>query len=210
MPNPTIISAAPRYNIQFLRNSSWDQRVTVDFGNGNETGRMYSYGFAIQLYNNDISKGLKGIEFPNGEITFDIKMKVDRSLVGSSALEDVTKESNLKLWNYNINLQEDLGKIPGRTMVFSGIPHSRFCYSIPYGRGSQAKMNSVYDSGDIVITQADESTLKITIKDYNLMVYIRYITELIVQNLMLFNIIKMLDALALMSSKYLYQIMMIL
>ena len=166
VPNPTIISAAPRYNIQFLRNSSWDQRVTVDFGNGNETGRMYSYGFAIQLYNNDISKGLKGIEFPNGEITFDIKMKVDRSLVGSSALEDVTKESNLKLWNYNINLQEDLGKIPGRTMVFSGIPHSRFCYSIPYGRGSQAKMNSVYDSGDIVITQADESTLKITIKDY--------------------------------------------
>ena len=166
IPEETIVSAAPKYNIVFLRNGSWDQRVTVNFGNGDETGRMYSYGFVLQLYNEDISKGLKGIEFPQGDITFDIKMKLERTLTGQMQSEDVTETSNLKLWNYNINVMEDFGKIPGRTMVFSGIPHSRFCYSIPYGRGSQAKMNSVYDSGDIVITQADESTLKITIKDY--------------------------------------------
>ena len=166
IPEETIVSAAPKYNIVFLRNGSWDQRVTVNFGNGDETGRMYSYGFVLQLYNEDISKGLKGIEFPQGDITFDVKMKLERTLTGQMQSEDVTETSNLKLWNYNINVMEDFGKIPGRTMVFSGIPHSRFCYSIPYGRGSQAKMNSVYDSGDIVITQADESTLKITIKDY--------------------------------------------
>ena len=59
IPEKTIISAAPRYNIQLVRNTSWDQRVTVDFGNGNETGRMYSYGFTIQLYNDNVSKGLK-------------------------------------------------------------------------------------------------------------------------------------------------------
>ena len=166
IPEETIVSAAPKYNIVFLRNGSWDQRVTVNFGNGDETGRMYSYGFVLQLYNEDISKGLKGIEFPQGDITFDVKMKLERTLTGQMQSEDVTETSNLKLWNYNINVMEDFGKIPGRTMVFSGIPHSRFCYNIPYGRGSQERMNSVYDSGDIVINQTDASTLKITVRDY--------------------------------------------
>ena len=170
IPEKTIISAAPKYNIQLVKNGYWDQRVTVDFGNGNETGRMYSYGFTVQLRNENASKGLKGIEFPKGNITFDIKLKMEKSGLGSTEVLDITNESNIKLWNYNINIQGTTGKIPGRTMIFSGIDHSRFCYDIPRGRTStismQTSKNGVFDSGDLEMTQIDESTIKVTVKDY--------------------------------------------
>ena len=170
IPEKTIISAAPKYNIQLVKNGYWDQRVTVDSGNGNETGRMYSYGFTVQLRNENASKGLKGIEFPKGNITFDIKLKMEKSGLGSTEVLDITNESNIKLWNYNINIQGTTGKIPGRTMIFSGIDHSRFCYDIPRGRTStismQTSKNGVFDSGDLEMTQIDESTIKVTVKDY--------------------------------------------
>ena len=127
IPEKTIVSSAPKYNIQLVKNTYWDQRVTVDFGNGDETGRMYSYGFAIQLRNESASKGLKGIEFPKGDITFVIKLKMEKSGLGSTEVLDITNESDIRLWNYNVNIQGTTGKIPGRTMVFSGIDHSRFC-----------------------------------------------------------------------------------
>ena len=170
IPEKTIISAAPRYNIQLVRNTSWDQRVTVDFGNGNETGRMYSYGFTIQLYNDNVSKGLKGIEFPKDDITFDIKLKMEKSNNNSTQVEDITNDSDIRLWNYKVNLQDNEGKIPGRQMLFNGIPHSGFCYWIPYGTGTieqmQNDMNRVYDSGDISMTQIDSSTLRVVINGY--------------------------------------------
>ena len=170
MPDKVLVSAAPKYNIQLVRNTYWDQRVTVDFGNGDETGRMYSYGFTIQLRNESASKGLKGIEFPNGDITFDIKLKMEKSDLGSSVTEDITDKSDIKLWNYNINISSNVGKIPNRTMVFSGIIHSRFCYDIPYGKSDANNMekykNRVFDSGNIIMNQKDSETIEVTIRDY--------------------------------------------
>ena len=170
MADKVIVSAAPKYNIQLVRNTYWDQRVTVDFGNGDETGRMYSYGFTIQLRNESASKGLKGIEFPKGDITFDIKLKMEKSDLGSSVTEDITDKSDIKLWNYNINISSNVGKIPNRTMVFSGITHSRFCYDIPYGKLSTTSMqtnkNGVYDSGNLEMIQTDPYTIKVTVSDY--------------------------------------------
>ena len=53
--------------------------MTVDYGEGDTLGRMYGYGILLQLYNENSSKGLKGIEYPTGEITFDIDMKLERT-----------------------------------------------------------------------------------------------------------------------------------
>ena len=47
---------------------------------------MYGYSFIVQLYNNDKEKGMKGIEFPKGDITFDIDLKFERSNVSGSGL----------------------------------------------------------------------------------------------------------------------------
>ena len=47
--------------------------------------------FILQLYNTSSSKGLKGLEFPKGDITFDIKLKMERSDLGSGNVEDITQ-----------------------------------------------------------------------------------------------------------------------
>ena len=164
------VSAMPRYNIKLVNNSYWNQRVEVDFGEGNEIGRMYGYGFVIQLYNTSPSKGLKGIEFPQGDINFDIKLKMERSDFGSSKLEDITTGSDVKLWNYQVNNGSNNGNIPNRTMLFSGITHSRFNYDIPFGKSTTQAMelngNRVFDSGSLTMNQISKDTINVTVKDY--------------------------------------------
>lgn len=39
---------------------------------------MYGYSITLQLYNDNIDKGMKGIEIPTGDITFDIDLKVTK------------------------------------------------------------------------------------------------------------------------------------
>lgn len=76
-------------------------KTTVDYGKGATVGRMYGYGFSIQLYNDNESKGIKGMEYPKGEISFDIDLKLERSKFGSSELENITAECTPILWQYN-------------------------------------------------------------------------------------------------------------
>ena len=78
---------------------------------------MYSYGFTIQLYNDNVSKGLKGIEFPKDDITFDIKLKMEKSNNNSTQVEDITNDSDIRLWNYKVNLQDNEGKNTRKTNV---------------------------------------------------------------------------------------------
>ena len=104
MAGETItVSAAGKYNIQLHRNAELLNKTTVDYGKGDTSGRMYGYGFTVQLYNDDESKGLKGLEYPEGEISFDIDLKLERSKLGSSELEDITDECTPILWNYIVN-----------------------------------------------------------------------------------------------------------
>mgnify|MGYP006992176353 CR=1 FL=1 len=80
----------PKYNIVFRGNTYWNQRVTVDFGNGEETGRMYGYQILAQLYNTNSSKELRGIEFPKGDITGKIKILLERTNKDTKVTEDIT------------------------------------------------------------------------------------------------------------------------
>ena len=74
-----IVSATARYNIELKYNNHIATKTTVDYGNGDTKGRMYGYGFTVQLYNNNIEKGLKGLEYPEGKIIFDIDLKLERT-----------------------------------------------------------------------------------------------------------------------------------
>lgn len=110
-----IVSAKGKYNIQLHRNEELATKTTVDYGEGNTEGRMYGYTFAIQLYNDNESKGLKGMEYPKGELSFDIDLKLERSIFGSDKLEDITAECTPILWQYNVNDWDNLnGNIEGR------------------------------------------------------------------------------------------------
>ena len=145
------VSAAPNYNIKILQNKDLQKKMTINYGAGNKIGRMYGYGIILQLYNTDASKGLKGIEYPKGEIKFDINLKLLRSNLGSEELEDITEKSMPILWNYKINNSQKIGNIYERTMYFGNNYHMRLS-NAPLGKKSN-RIYSVLDSGNINMIQ---------------------------------------------------------
>ena len=183
VPDEVTVSAAPKYNIVFRGNTYWNQRVTVDFGNGEETGRMYGYQILAQLYNTNSSKELRGIEFPKGDITGKIKILLERTNKDTKVTEDITDSADIRLYNYKVNNGSDLyGMIPNRPMAFSSIYHSRFGYNIPSGSGTiQQIINSsknVYNSGSILMNQISSTELDYTLSNYKFCGYYpRYAAE---------------------------------
>lgn len=170
------VSATGKYNVQlddYTGNLS--NKTTVDYGQGEKSGRMYAYGFTMQLYNEDESKGLKGLEYPQGEISFDIDLKLERSQLGSDELEDITDEATPILWNYRINnwSARDLsGNYEGRDMFYGNNSYSIYDNNLPLGLyledSSQYKPSdySTYNSGDINIIQ-EANILHVTVSNYS-------------------------------------------
>ena len=167
------VSAVGKYNIQLNRNTNLENKTTVNYGEEDTSGRMYGYGFAVQLYNESKDKGLKGIEYPKGEISFDIDLKLERNKLGSSELEDITDECTPILWQYRLNdwISNNEGLIEGRSMYATN-GYNRYCTGLPLGTyredSSQYEVSdySTYNSGNINIVQEKEK-LKIIIKDYD-------------------------------------------
>ena len=163
-----IVSAKGKYNIKLNRNVQLADKTTVDYGEGNTSGRMYGYSFELQIYNENESKELKGIEYPNGDITFDIDLKLERSRFGSNELEDITDEATPILWNYRVNDWTSTnieGNIPGRNM-HTGNGYFLYNLQVPLGKFREAEY-STYNSGHIKITQ-EGSSLKVVVSDYKL------------------------------------------
>ena len=159
-----IVSAKGKYNIQLHRNEELATKTTVDYGEGNTEGRMYGYTFAIQLYNDNESKGLKGVEYPKGELSFDIDLKLERSIFGSDELEDITAECTPILWQYNVNDWDNVnGNIEGRKF-FKESTYFKYDNDLPLGEFVNQDY-STYNSGNINISQ-DDSKLKVTINGY--------------------------------------------
>ena len=141
-------------------------KSTVDYGESEKEGRMYGYTFAVQLYNENESKGLKGIEYPKGEISFDINLKLERSKFESEELEDITNECTPILWQYGVHdWDTDYGNIPNRKYLNYS---SKYIYDLnrPLGKFKNANY-STYNSGDIKIEQGD-SKLKIKVNNYQI------------------------------------------
>ena len=164
IPGNITTSAAPKYNVRISQNYNLQNKVTVDYGEGDTLGRMYGYGLLIQLYNDNSSKGLKGIEYPKGDITFDIDMQLVRTLFESTATEDITSECTPVLWNYKVNNLSSNGVIEGRTMYF-GNHYNRYHNGMPLGVIHKERRYSVYNSGNYAMTQ-NGSKLSVTVSDY--------------------------------------------
>ncbi len=114
---PVTVTAAPKYNIKIDGEHSY--RDTFDFSTGNDaavnkdkgqvTGRIMKMGITIQLYNDNASKGLKGIELPSGPIEFDLELSskygINAPTEGHQVGEEVptTSEYMPLLWSYGGN-----------------------------------------------------------------------------------------------------------
>ena len=159
------VSSAPSYNIKLNRNSYCSKRLTVDYDSQEITGRIYGYSFIVQLYNKDKEKGMKGIEFPKGDITFDIDLKFERSNVSGSDLEDITNNCTPLLWNYKVNNSGGKGIITDRAMSWTNADEGYNLRGAPYGVPKSDRNNSIYNSGNVTMKQ-NGSKITVTLKDY--------------------------------------------
>lgn len=173
--DPIKVTSKAGYNIKLVRSDFLRTKVTVDFGEGEQTGRMYGYGIILQLYGTDTEKGMRGLEYPTGDITFDINTKLEavETIEGKKVTTDITDLATPVLWNYRINANKnantkqnpDYGNIENRNMYF-GKSESGYCIHLtPYGKILTDRKNSIYNSGNILMEQ-EGSTIKTTINNY--------------------------------------------
>ncbi|MCI8444643.1 MAG: Cna B-type domain-containing protein [Clostridia bacterium] len=167
----TKITNTAGYNLQLRRNEKLSKKTTLDYGKGNLEGRMYGYTLSLQLYNAETEKGLKGIEYPKGPITFDIDTKLEK--VKNGITTNITSEATPILWNYRINengeygdldKNPDYGNIADRNMYFGNSTGINLSLT-PYGRKLITRGNSIYDSGEVEMIQ-NGSTIHTIVDDY--------------------------------------------
>ena len=164
---PVKVSSTGKYNVKLI-NAKSGSRTTVDYGEGEIRGRMYPvYGFAIQLYNESTEKGLKGIEYPKGEISFDIDLTLERALSGSDEREDITAEATPVLWNYRVNndYKNSAGEIDGRDMYIGDYTQAQI-EGQPKGIDNGDRSWSTYNSGNIKMVQ-EGNKLHVTVNNYD-------------------------------------------
>ena len=169
----TIVSAAPKYNIVLKKNWQCNELAYFNLENGtmnrkkeNNTikGRLFGYGIGLQLLNTSADKKLKGIEIPQGEITFDITTSY--TLYGNGVAD--TSAYQTYLWDYSENRSTTKKGYLGRMMKKSDDAwiKSAMPWDMPGNEGS-GKQNC-YNGGRIKIT-ADENInylYHVSLKDY--------------------------------------------
>lgn len=168
------VSAAPAYNIEVTKNPLNRDTYMEDPNNpGTELyGKVFGYGIVLSLNNTSSEdKGLKGTEYPTGDITFDLDLGLSR--YGSSNEDDNGDLTDIVcplLYQYCVDGEEDnLAYNDGREF-FSFYGGSNYNYPYAnrdyYTESDELDIsNSVYKSGKYSIVQ-DGDCLHVTLKDY--------------------------------------------
>ncbi len=163
------VSAAARYNMVLKRNNDASYSSYFDFGKGTESteadggtyGRILSYGITLQLFNETnvtngkeevdgavlAEKGMRGIELPVGDITFDL------SLSGSD--KKSKDDYSAILWDYALSMENTKTGQWRRNMLWNNASSTTFPKGAAvYSKGSRS--NSAYDSGTWNVVAAGE------------------------------------------------------
>ena len=161
------VSAAPNYNVRIDRNTSLANKTSVDYGSGSTLGRMYGYGIYLELYNQSADKRLKGIEYPKGDITFDVNLKLERSGFETNELEEITDKCTPILWNYGINNWPANPLISGRNMWTNGNILCMYQTNFPLGVPRTDRTYTVKNSGKWKMAQNGRK-IAVTVSNYEL------------------------------------------
>ena len=156
------VSAEEKLNIQLVNNKYLARKVTLDYGEGEKTGRLYGYVAIAQLYGDTTQKGLKGCMYPTEKISFDINLEMKRTKEGSNQTEDITNECTPILWNYKVNHADPL--IQGREMYFGN--DSQNYNQVPCGVITSNRRKSVYNSGNVSMVQ-NGGKINVNIENYD-------------------------------------------
>lgn len=180
VPKAVTVSAKPRFDIgtsqgwEASRNEEYVNFDTGDVslsdkGTGYDRVRIYGDAFTVALRNTSADKGLKGLELPQGDITFDLKTTAMLDGV------DMTNDSTWggMLWDYYENNYSSpyRGKL-NRIMQFGNTTTSP-CWGagVPTNNFHAINGNLIsgcYDGGTWTATKdaTDPSIYHITISDY--------------------------------------------
>ena len=171
------VTAAPRYNLRLSHNTADDPLGYFNFSNGTisddqvsgaEYGRLEGYAMGIYLHNTQVSKGLRGIEIPTGDITFDINLSA--ILTDSSGSRDVTNEAAFApvLWDYTEHANKDINRRGhlNRKMAHHNVNLSFGQHLMPGNKGTTD--HYCYDGGKLSLEQdaTSPNIYHVTIKDY--------------------------------------------
>lgn len=176
--NEVVVSAAPKYDLQISRNANCNILGYYNFTDGTVSsnpvsdddvyGRLQGYGIALSLRNDTSAKGLKGIEIPQGTITFDLRM------AEVCDGEDVSDDPDYDpyLWDYKMNSASSVSTkgTLGRTMAPLGQESSAgtsWQTNLPYNNRGSA-LYCCYDGGTMAVTQDlfDDNLLHVTLTGY--------------------------------------------
>ena len=177
------VSATPKYNVQIGGASAY--KGTFDFNTGNSTaqgydggygigsvvGRVIRIGLTLQLYNDNASKGFKGIELPNGSpITFDIslgssyRINTPNSGYTQGQVVSVTDAYMPRLWSCDGNAWTGYGATNSDGRVLNDDRGCADQYA-PWNQGGD--MYSCYRGGSWIATQ-EGSTVHVTVSGYQI------------------------------------------
>ncbi len=185
------VSAAPKYSILINQAFATEAKQNFDFSPtssdfnqttgaakalnqdvGVRSGRIFTYGVTLALYNDSKDKGLRGIELPSGDITFDIKLESvfypnydsDETEIDHIAgtPTDVTDTYTPLVWSYSPQSYGTPDRSIGMTSysnAYRGAPHNR---ASDVGND---RVHACYDGGSWSAVQ-EGNILHVTVKNY--------------------------------------------
>ncbi|NBI88498.1 hypothetical protein D3Z47_20875 [Lachnospiraceae bacterium] len=184
MPDQVTVTAAPKYNIFIEGDGSY--KDTFDFSTGygtaanqdkgNVTGRMMKMGIVLQLYNDNASKGLKGIELPNGEpITFDVDVssvfQINTPAAGTeydrNQRVDVTANYTPLLWGFDANKNNGHGGADQNGRILKDYLWCAPYVPYNYAGGNGSLINTCWNSGNWQ-AQQEGSKIHFTVSGYEI------------------------------------------
>ena len=170
------VTAEPRYNIQvkpsstdFIRDSyNFDEGnlLAMDMNEGLVEGRVAGYGITLQLYNNP-DRNLKGIELPQGPLTFDLTLhSVFTPAVPTPVLTDAqqayVKENYKPLVLSFDEHRSGGGQQDGRDLRQNGTAVGD---AAPYNKGTGS--SSCYNGGTWrAVKNNSTDVISVTVSDY--------------------------------------------
>lgn len=171
------VSAEPRYNIRLVRNGIGGNSDPLVYISKDKTaysltqkegymkGRLESYTLQVELLNTETDRGLRGIELPTGDISFDLKAteKIDD--------KDVTGRDGYSpfLWDYKLNNYDSVGTL-GRVMNMNGDSYMYFNPSsncCGYSDYFKRVYNATWDSGKFSMTDNGDGNISASLSDYS-------------------------------------------
>ncbi|MEG1640875.1 MAG: hypothetical protein RR284_08125, partial [Ruthenibacterium sp.] len=160
------VSAAPKYNVQIKE--SGGSGTPVGTFDGVHYTRLAPYSVTLQLYNDTTQKGMKGIEIPVGDISFDVEMRNVKSVNGIES--NVTSSRTPIFWDTQKNQDSNITEfgMSGKSLRFNGQPYITLPGASPFYTNHYGdELYSIADTNnDTLIATRQEAPILGTADDH--------------------------------------------